>query len=68
MVCMPVLGRKAELLGVIQVLNKKEGGFTYYDESILSALAAHVGLALENNLYFCAQRPHCKEVCNPESS
>jgi serine/threonine protein kinase len=66
MVCMPILGREAELLGVIQVLNKKEGDFTSYDESILSALAAHVGLALENNLYFCLEKPHCKEVCEPE--
>ncbi len=66
MVCMPILGREAELLGVIQVLNKKDGDFTSYDESILSALAAHVGLALENNLYFCLERPHCKEIREPE--
>ena len=66
MICMPVLGREAELLGIIQVLNKKEGDFTSYDESILSALAAHVGLALENNMYFCLEKPHCKWIGGPE--
>ncbi|MBN2123925.1 MAG: protein kinase [Deltaproteobacteria bacterium] len=62
MICMPVLGSEVELLGVIQVLNKKSGGFDYNDESILSTLAVHVGLALERNLYFCPARPTCKEV------
>jgi len=66
MVCMPILGREAELLGVIQVLNKRDGDFTSYDESILSALATHVGLALENNMYFCLERPHCKIACEPK--
>jgi serine/threonine protein kinase len=59
MICMPILGSSVELLGVIQVLNKKSGSFDYYDESILSQLAVHVGLALERSKYFCARRPKC---------
>jgi serine/threonine protein kinase/putative methionine-R-sulfoxide reductase with GAF domain len=63
MICMPILGSDVELLGVIQVLNKRTGQFDYYDESILSALAVHVGLTLEKNRYFCPQRPTCDRAC-----
>ncbi|MBN1104118.1 MAG: protein kinase [Deltaproteobacteria bacterium] len=59
MICMPVLGSNLGLLGVIQVLNKKSGNFDSYDESMLSQLAIHVGLALERNRYFCPLRPKC---------
>jgi GAF domain-containing protein len=63
MICMPVLGSDMELLGVIQVLNKKRGDFDYYDESVLSSLAVHVGLTLERNRYYCPLRPTCNKVC-----
>lgn len=65
MICMPILGSNVELLGVIQVLNKKTGDFNYYDESILSALAVHVGLTLERNRYFCPLRPTCEKAGQP---
>jgi len=63
MICMPILGSEVELLGVIQVLNKKGGNFNFQDESILSALAVHIGIALEKSRYFCPERPTCKEAC-----
>jgi len=63
MICMPILGSQVELLGVIQILNKKTGDFNYYDESILSSLAVHIGLTLEKNRYFCPLRPTCQEAC-----
>jgi putative methionine-R-sulfoxide reductase with GAF domain len=62
MICMPILGSQLELLGVIQVLNKENGQFSHGDESLLSALAANVGLALENSRYFCGRRPECEEM------
>lgn len=62
MICMPVLGSDVELLGVIQVLNKKAGDFDHHDESILSALATHVGIALEKSRYFCSLRPICEKT------
>jgi len=62
MICMPILGSQLELLGVIQVLNKEHGQFSRRDESLLSALAANVGLALENSRYFCPRRPECEEM------
>ncbi|MBN1103879.1 MAG: protein kinase [Deltaproteobacteria bacterium] len=62
MICMPVLGSNVELLGVLQVLNKKTGDFDLYDQSLLSQLAIHVGLALERSSYYCALRPKCPTV------
>ena len=41
-----------ELLGVIQVLNKKQGDFRNTDERLLEAIASEIGVALEvANLY-----------------
>ena len=62
MICMPILGTQLELLGVIQVLNKKKGDFTNSDESLLSAMAVNVGITLDSCNYFCINRPKCKEV------
>ena len=42
----------SELLGVIQVLNKKQGDFRATDERLLEAIASEIGVALEvANLY-----------------
>mgnify|MGYP001810072957 CR=1 FL=1 len=51
--CMPLDDRQGGLLGVIQVLNKKDGGiFTDDDESFLSTLSVQIAMLLENaNLY-----------------
>ena len=59
MICMPILGANVELLGVIQVLNKRAGSFDHGDESLLSVLAVHIGLTLENTLYYCPRRREC---------
>ncbi|MDX1531210.1 MAG: GAF domain-containing SpoIIE family protein phosphatase, partial [Rhodothermales bacterium] len=46
--CQPVLDREGELLGVIQVLNKRYAeAFSAEDEALLEAFAAHAALALE---------------------
>src|SRR5262245_14993725 len=46
--CMPLTGAKHELVGVIQVLNKKsQKGFDQEDESLLAGLNAHIAVALE---------------------
>jgi signal transduction histidine kinase len=46
--CMPLSGSHQELIGVIQVLNKKSGtGFDHEDESLLAGLNAHISVALE---------------------
>ncbi len=46
--CVPMFNHKSELLGVIQVLNKKTGSFDKYDELLLTALSAQASVAIEN--------------------
>ena len=46
--CMPLIGNGNRLIGVIQVLNKKDQGvFNEADESLLGGLSAHITVALE---------------------
>jgi phosphoserine phosphatase len=42
----PLLGHDGELVGVAQVLNKRDGTFGTADESVAEALAAHAAIAL----------------------
>lgn len=39
--------QKAEIIGVVQVLNKRNGSFTSTDERLLEAIASEIGVALE---------------------
>jgi phosphoserine phosphatase len=43
----PLHGWEAQLVGVLQVLNKADGVFTPYDEHLAEALAAQAGVALQ---------------------
>src|SRR6185436_4386089 len=44
----PLRTPKQEIIGVFQVLNKREGKFTTEDEHFVTALANHAAIALEN--------------------
>jgi signal transduction histidine kinase/putative methionine-R-sulfoxide reductase with GAF domain len=44
----PMLGALGGLVGVLQVLNKKDGPFTHADEELLVALASQAAIAIEN--------------------
>ncbi len=50
--CMPLRNEKGEIIGVMQVLNKKDGVFTSEDEQLLDALGSQTGIALENSRLF----------------
>jgi adenylate cyclase len=50
--CMPVRNEKREIVGVMQVLNQKNGAFTEEDEQLLDALGSQVAIALENSRMF----------------
>ncbi|MGH9671516.1 MAG: GAF domain-containing protein [Terriglobales bacterium] len=50
--CMPVRNEKREIVGVMQVLNKKSGVFTAEDEQLLDALGSQAAIALENSRMF----------------
>src|SRR5574341_782011 len=46
--CMPLSGSHKELIGVIEVLNKRSrAGFDQEDESLLGGLNAHISVAIE---------------------
>lgn len=46
--CVPVLNRKAEIIGVIQTINKRKGKFDQEDEQLLRAMSSQIAVALEN--------------------
>lgn len=46
--CAPLLTHEGKVVGVIQVLNKKHGCFTEYDETLLAALASHAAVSIDN--------------------
>jgi adenylate cyclase len=50
--CMPIKTSAGEVIGVVQVLNKKGGPFTDEDEALLSALSAQAAVALDNSNLF----------------
>lgn len=47
MICVPLFDSKDEILGIMQVLNKKSADFTEKDIAVLETLASHVGLSIE---------------------
>ncbi len=59
--CMPIRNIKFEIIGVFQVLNKKNGDFTTSDEDILLAIGTNAGIAIENNLLFKIQQQMLEE-------
>jgi len=50
--CVPVVNKRGETIGVTQVLNKRNGTFNHEDESRLKAFTAQVAIALENAKLF----------------
>ncbi len=50
--CAPIWSLRQEILGVVQVINKRSGAFNDDDEALLRAFAYQAGVAVENfNLY-----------------
>ncbi|MFN7971543.1 MAG: GAF domain-containing SpoIIE family protein phosphatase [Acidobacteriota bacterium] len=48
----PVRNKREEIIGVLQILNKKGGSFTREDEEFFRSLAVHAALAIENALLY----------------
>ena len=55
MLCVPLKTQSGEILGVIQVLNKKNGVFTAQDVDQLKSLSSYVSIFLENAVLFDEQ-------------
>jgi len=50
--CIPVISKTGKVIGVTQVLNKKDGVFNEEDESRLKAFTAQISIGLENASLF----------------
>lgn len=50
--CVPVVNKMGDVIGVTQVLNKRGGPFTEEDESRLKAFTAQIAIGLENAKLF----------------
>ena len=48
MLCVPMIGTQGEVVGVLQVLNKRSGPFLHADEELLAALASQAAVAIAN--------------------
>jgi HD-GYP domain-containing protein (c-di-GMP phosphodiesterase class II) len=54
--CMPMRTRMGDIIGVVQVLNKRDGVFTDDDEELLAALASQAAVAWDNAQLYEEQR------------
>jgi signal transduction histidine kinase/CRP-like cAMP-binding protein len=48
MLCQPIKDKNDKIVGVFQLINKKDGVFTKEDEEMLSALSIHASIAIQN--------------------
>lgn len=48
LLCLPIRHRSNEIVGVIQLLNHRDGRFTVEDQEFLLRLSGHMAMALEN--------------------
>ncbi len=44
----PMINPQQKVIGVVQLLNKKDGTFTFRDERLLTAMAAQAAISIEN--------------------
>jgi putative methionine-R-sulfoxide reductase with GAF domain len=58
----PLLNLKDEVIGVVQVMNKRYGSFTDYDLKLLHALAAHAAVAIEKQTLYEENEKFFKSV------
>lgn len=58
---MPIMNVSHQIVGVFQVLNKKDGNFTQKDEDILLAIGSSAGIALDNACLFDRQQKLIQE-------
>lgn len=52
--CLPLRDPQRAIIGVVQVLNKRQGVFAREDEELLAALAAQAAIALENSRLYAS--------------
>lgn len=56
MLTMPIRNKDGHIVGVLQLLNKRDGRFTMEDEEVISALSIHSAIALENARLYALEK------------
>src|SRR5712692_613987 len=46
--CMPMKNKDGKIVGVVQLINKSKGTFSYNEEGFIDALSIHAAIAIEN--------------------
>ncbi|MFZ2958372.1 MAG: GAF domain-containing protein [Candidatus Ozemobacteraceae bacterium] len=52
MLCMPIINRESAIIGVVQVINKRQGLFNNRDTELLNSLVRMLSLTLENAILY----------------
>jgi signal transduction histidine kinase len=60
--CMPMVSRQGQTIGVIQCLNKAGGPFTTDDEALLGSLASQAAVMIENSKLYLSVLQKSKEL------
>lgn len=60
--CLPIKNQAGDILGVIQVLNKREGVFSDSDLELLRALTPQIAIAIENAMLFDEQNQQSRSI------
>ena len=61
MLCMPLWNLQGATMGVIQVLNKRDGRFSAEDEALLDSLASQAAMSIENASMYDSLRERNRE-------
>jgi len=67
LLCVPMKNQQGRIIGVMEVLNKREGIFTGEDEELLAALSAPAAVAIENAKLYSAAVARNEELLGAQS-
>ena len=67
LLCVPMKNQQGRTIGVMEVLNKREGAFTEDDEEMLAALSAPAAVAIENAKLYSAAVARNEELLRAQS-
>jgi serine phosphatase RsbU (regulator of sigma subunit)/CRP-like cAMP-binding protein len=56
--CMPLRNKENEIVGVLQMLNKRNGNFSRDDENFIRALSIHAAIAIDNARLYEAEKEY----------
>lgn len=52
LLCQPIRNHRRKIIGVVQVLNKRDGYFTTEDETLLASISGHAAVSIESQKLF----------------